>query len=293
MSQRWSGARTGGAREAEATKAVKAAAKAAAKGGGRQQHEQEGGHCRRGSSSTSGPSTLQAAGCALLARSPMSVDAPTGTTEAVLTSQLLGAALSAVLRHPVSPLVQLHGAHAMLNTARGGDALATALLKGEGGALLAAAAMLQQQRCCSSLRQCAALGSLARLGPKAVAALVHKGAAAALISAAVSSQRGAQWRARCASVVFGLCEATDAMVLRALLAAGLVPTLVALCAADDADERTRVRATNAIGALPWRGSSSVLRQQVKQALRVRRARSCRLAARTRGASLCAWGACCS
>jgi hypothetical protein len=215
-----------------------------------------------------GLAALQAAGCAVLARAPMSVDAPPGTTEAVLTSQLLGAALSAVLRHPASPLVQLHGAHAMLNTARGGEALATALLKGEGGALLAA--MLQQPApVCDTA--CAALGSLARLGPKAVAALVHQGAAAALISAAASSPRGAQWRARCASVVFGLCEATDAMVLRALLAAGLVPTLVALCAADDADERTRVRAAHAIGALSWRGSSSVLRQQVKLALRTARA----------------------
>ena len=215
-----------------------------------------------------GLAALQAAGCAVLASAPMCVDAPAGTIEAVLTSQLLGAALSAVLRHPASPLVQLHGAHAMLNTARGGEALATALLKGEGGALLAA--MLQQPApVCDTA--CAALGSLARLGPKAEAALVHQGAAAALISAAAASPRGAQWRARCASVIFSLCEATDAMLLRALLAAGLVPTLVALCAADDADERTRVRSAHALGALSWRGSSSVLRQQVKQALRMARA----------------------
>ena len=63
--------------------------------------------------------------------------------DAVLRSQLLGAVVSAVLRHPTSALVQLHAARALLAMVHGGDACAAATLKAEGAALLAS--MLQQR----------------------------------------------------------------------------------------------------------------------------------------------------
>lgn len=206
---------------------------------------------------------LQAAGCAVLARAPVSADAPTATTDVMFASQLLDVSVAAVLRHPASELVQLHGARALLAVAIGSEVLASALLNAEGGALLAS--MLQQPApVCDAA--CAALAALARQGPKAQAGLVHQGAAAAVVCAAASGKRGLSWRRQCASVIVRLAECADVSLLRVLLASGLISALVSLCGCAEADQATQVLAAHALGALSWRGVSKELRQPVKEQL---------------------------
>ena len=196
---------------------------------------------------------LQAAGCAVFARAPVGPTASTASVDAVLASDLLGACVAALLRHTTSALVQLHGSRALLRASSGNERCASALLRAEGAALLGA--MLQQPApTCDAA--CAALAFFARMGQKGQQALVVQGAAPALLMVAASEHTGIELRRRCAHVVFALAQCPDIALVRSLLGAGLLPTLVSLCNSSTADEHMRVLAAHAIGALSWRGSSA-------------------------------------
>ena len=107
--------------------------------------------------------------------------------DAVLESRLLGACVAAVLRHPASSLLQLHAARALRRVAEGGKACMMTVVDAEGCALLAT--MLQHP---SPTREvaCDALDVLARAGARAEQAVVHQGAADALIGIVASPAAG-------------------------------------------------------------------------------------------------------
>ena len=122
---------------------------------------------------------LQAAGCAVLARAPVTSDDASASIDTVYDSQLLAAVMSAILRHPANTLIQLHGARALLHVSGGEARMRNALLAAEGAALLAT--MLQQPApACDAA--CEALRRLMRSGPKASAALINQGVASTLIT---------------------------------------------------------------------------------------------------------------
>ena len=166
---------------------------------------------------------LQAAGCAVLARAPITPDAPPAVREAVLGSQLINAAVAAILRHPASAPVQLHGVRALLTVATGGAPFLAALAASESISVLSSMLERPPPVCDAA---CAALGAIGRAGPKGAAALVEQGAAAALFAAIASPRHSLSWRRACALVVLPLAEVCDASVTKAALAAGMLPARV-------------------------------------------------------------------
>ena len=202
---------------------------------------------------------LQAAGCAVLARAPISADAPVATVDAVKDSQLVPAVVDALLRHVASPLVQLHGARALLAVANGGATFVSALLALEGVALLGT---LLQQASPARDAACAALDVIGRAGGKARNALVEQGAVGALLAAVASPKAPFAWRRACARVVLPLAELSDVSILKSALNAGMLPAFVSLLTDAQTDARLSLLLAHAIGALSWRSSSAQLRRSL-------------------------------